>query len=176
MDFVEKLRRMHLQRRNAMDIGLRGRNSGQSTVEFMLMIPILFAMLFFVIEMGLYFSAAHYGTYTAFATARSTEVGYSALYPDEKAVSDLILTGALWQTADTRVTEEMDNGQAIGISVKLNNFEQLVPFPFIKELLPDVHFDTKVYLGPNECTYEYAVDPVRDPKFYDNNIPQSACL
>ncbi len=149
------------------------RQRGQSTVEFMLMLPVIFSMLFFVIQMGLYFTTVHYGTYAAFATARSQQVGFSDTYSSAKEVSDLILTGAVWGSAVVGVESTM--GDESGISVSLTDFERLVPFPFITKLMPNTKFKTSVYLGPRECEYEYRAEETRDPYMYDNNIKRSDC-
>ncbi len=145
----------------------RRRARGQSTVEFMLMVPVLFAMFFFVIEMGLYFTTIHYGTYAAFATARSLEGGFNPVYGDTTAVADLVLTGAVWQGASaTSVTS--GSADPVGVRVTLTDFAQKVPFPFISGLLPDMTFATQANLGPPELGYEGVEH--RPPDQYDNNI------
>ena len=144
--------------------GLRQR--GQSTVEFMLMVPVLFAILFFVVEMGLYFTTIHYGTYAAFATARSQQVGFSPMHGDVSAVSDLILTGAVWESGAAQSV--MVGGEAAGVRIKLKDFEKKIPFPFIRNLLPSMTFATQVNLGPDERDYEGV--EARPPDQYDNNI------
>jgi len=148
----------------------RGLEHGQSTTEFMLMIPVLFSMLFFVIEMGLYFTSVHYSTYAAFAAARSQQVGYSDQYGDAKAVTDLILTGALWGTATVNPV-----GNQSGVAIGLEDYQKLVPFPFIVSLLPNLKFETQVYLGINECRYEYATNSSRPIDQYDNNVNPVYC-
>lgn len=144
------------------------RQRGQSTVEFMLMVPVLFAILFFVIEMGLYFTSVHYGTYAAFAIARSQEVGFAPTYNSVPKVANLILTGALWDSGSAVAVSDARTGLVSGVAVQLNDFESKVPFPFIKPLLPAMNFDTRVYLGPDERGYEGVEGRAADQ--YDNNL------
>lgn len=136
--------------------------SGQSTVEFMLMIPVLFSVLFFVIQMGLYFTTIHYASYAAYSTARAQVGNFNDVYSDAEAVSRLMLTGQVWG-ADT--AESINGG--IGASVTMTNFESRVPFPFISALVPPMNFDVAVNLGPREVDYEGLEGRPSDQ--YDNN-------
>ncbi len=147
----------------------RHREQGQSTVEFMLMVPVLFAIFFFIIEMGLYFTTVHYGTYAAFATARSQEGNFNPAFPSTTAVSNLILTGDVWKgTSAAPVSVPSGSGDMpIGAQVTLTNFKQKVPFPFIRALLPSMTFSTQANLGPPEVWYEGVEN--RPPDQYDNN-------
>ena len=139
---------------------------GQSTVEFMLMVPILFAMFFFVIEMGLYFTTIHYGNYAAFVTARSVEGGFNPAFPDAKSVAKLVLNGAVWGNATVTPAGPVDAPS--GVTVGLTGFERLVPFPFINALLPSMDISAQVNLGQTEWLYEGFEG--RPPDQYDNNI------
>lgn len=149
--------------------GMRARKRlrGQSTVEFMLMIPVLMSIYFFVIEMGLWFTTIHYGTYAAFNIARAQQVGFSNLYPSVSALNDIILTGAVWQNSAAKPVGA-SKYTPTGISVSVSGFEEKVPLPFLRDLLPDMAFDTKVYLGSLELNYEYKAES-RDQTLFDNN-------
>jgi len=146
----------------------RRRQRGQSTVEFMLMVPVLFAIYFFVIELGLYFTTIHYANYAAFTLARAQEGGFSDQWPSVSALDDVILTGLVW-TSNAAKPVGPSKYKATGVSVSVSNFEQRVPFPFINGLLPNMQFDTRVYLGPTEVMYESKADP-RSSGLYDNNL------
>lgn len=141
---------------------------GQSTVEFMLMVPVLFAIYFFVIELGLYFTTIHYATYAAFTLARAQEGGFSNQWPSLSALDDVILTGLVW-TSNAAKPVGASKYSAAGVSVSVSNFEQRVPFPFIVGLLPNMQFDAKVFLGPTEALYEGKAD-TRNGSLYDNNL------
>ena len=144
----------------------RHRQRGQSTVEFMLMVPVLFSILFFVIEMGLYFTTVHYGTYAAYASARAQQVGFGSRYQSLEDVSGVILSGAIWKDAEVSA-ESAGGSSAAGVSIRVTDYQEKVPFPFLKPLMPNLEFKTSVYLGPNECRYE-GVEERRSDQ-YDNN-------
>ncbi|MFM7202469.1 MAG: TadE/TadG family type IV pilus assembly protein [Myxococcota bacterium] len=146
---------------------VRKRLRGQSTVEFMLMIPVLMSIYFFVLEMGLWFTTIHYGNYAAFSIARAQQVGFSNLYPSVSSLNDIILTGAVWTNSAAKPVGPSKYA-ATGISVALTEFEEKVPMPFLRDLLPNMQFDTKVYLGSLELNYEYKAEG-RSSSLYDNN-------
>ncbi len=123
--------------------------TGQSTVEFMLMIPVIFALFFFVIEMGLYFSAVHYTQYATYATARAKMVNYRVFNGQSltsEQVAGLIMTGSALRNNYT-VTESEG-----GIQLKLQSWK--TNFPYLSALMPNMPFATTVNLGPNEGDYE----------------------
>lgn len=146
---------------------VRKRLRGQSTVEFMLMIPVLMSIYFFVLKMGLWFTTIHYGNYAAFSIARAQQVGFSNLYPSVSSLNDIILTGAVWTNSAAKPVGPSKYA-ATGISVALTEFEEKVPMPFLRDLLPNMQFDTKVYLGSLELNYEYKAEG-RSLSLYDNN-------
>ena len=61
---------------------------GQSTTEFLLMLPLMMACFFFIIEMSLYFTTVHYQSYATYAAARAHAVG-----EDPVQVTKMLLTG-----------------------------------------------------------------------------------
>lgn len=131
--------------------GVRRRGAsrrGQSTVEFMLMLPVLLAVFFFVIEMSLYFTAIHYTNYATFTVARAKLAGYRNKDGQQTAtfVAELMLTGSALQ--DNYTLSEKTNG----ISVQLQSWR--TTFPYLAGIMPDAAFKTTVNLGPNELKYE----------------------
>ncbi len=130
---------------------------GQSTVEFMLMVPVIFAIFFFIIEMSLYFSAVHYATYGTFVTARCREVGYGGDGAggggkNAAFVAGAVLTGSVFQ-GNYRVTDTAGAGVTVQMQSWVSNF------PFIAPLLPDMAFSRRINLGPDESAYERAAAP-----------------
>ncbi len=149
--------------------GRRREEVGQSTVELMLMIPIIFAMLFFVIEMGLYFSAVHYANYGTYVAARCRAAGYGADGAggggrDATYVTKLVLTGSVFKgnyfVSDT---------SSLGVTVQMQSW--VSNFPFINALLPDMAFATSVNLGPDESVYERTTGV----PCTDNDIQSNPC-
>lgn len=146
------------------------RQKGQSTVEFMLMIPVIFAIYFFVIEMGLYFTTVHYATYAAHAMARAQQGGYSDAYPSVNDLSKIILTGAVW-TPGAAKANGPSKYELTGVAVSMNDFEVRVPFPFIRGMLPSLAWTVNVVQGPTELYYEGKNSSgLGNPGMYDNNL------
>lgn len=155
---------------------------GQSTTEFMLMLPLLLAMFFFVMEMSLYFSSVSYSNYASYAAARGHSVGED---PDE--IADMLLTGQVYNSVQgsgagkNYTVSYMDmgsnsNDQATANGVKVEIRTWSPHFPFLRGIFPTagngMGYDTSNYLGPPECTYEDLAG--NRSKFYDNNVAQ--CL
>lgn len=136
----------------------------------MLMIPVLFAMLFFVIEMGLYFTVVNYANYAAFVGARAVAAGFSERYPSIRSISDVTLTGLIWEPGAMEVIRE--GGKTTGAVVKLDQFAQRISFPFITSLMPNLMLATSVRLGQNELLYECVER--RPSTLYDNNLQMCA--
>lgn len=124
------------------------RQRGQSTVEFMLMLPILLGIFFFVVEMSLYMTAIHYTNYATFTVARSKIVGYRGDGGPQTAafVADLLLTGSALK--DNYTLSE----RSTGITVQLQSWK--TTFPYLAGIMPDAKFATSVNLGPDERVYE----------------------
>lgn len=140
---------------------------GQSTVEFMLMVPVILSIFFFVIEMSLYFSAIHYANYATYTTARARLANYGAQpyqsTPDPNSVMKLVLTGSVYgDNYDVTQTQK-------GVTMKLRHWK--TNFPFLSVLLPNMPFTLSVNLGPEEYRYE-KVSPV---KCTDNDVSSNPC-
>lgn len=131
---------------------LRSRaRGGQSTVEFALLLPLLFAILFMVIEFAFYFGAIHYANYGAFVTARGVQVG-------EDSASDvqrLVMNGNVASLATIST-----NGSSATVSQPWQ-----VDMPGVNQLLGDIGFDVTAVLGSEEYRYEGQVNPT----YADNN-------
>lgn len=124
---------------------------GQATTEFALMIPLLFALLFMVIEFAFYFGAIHYANYAAFVTARGVQVGEDS----GSDVKNLIMNGNVTRNASISTS-------SIGATVS-QPWE--VDMPGISQLLGDIGFDVTAVLGSEEIQYEGQVNPM----YADNN-------
>lgn len=150
---------------------------GQSTVEFLLMMPLILATFFFIIEMSLYFTTVHYTSYATYAAARAHAVG-----EDPTEVTRMLLTGSVYnyrgnhsnpgQNYTVNLMQGDSNSSnarsASGVSVQLNTWTPQLPF--LAGIIPSsgggLRFQTRTYLGPPECTYE----EVGRPQYYDNNV------
>ena len=146
----------------------RGRR-GQSTVEFLLMMPLIMAMFFFIIEMSIYFTSVHYTHYATFAAARGHAVG-----EDPQEIADMLLTGNVYKRNTTvnlmRDRSSSNDGRTSdGVRIRVN--EWVPSFPFLASIMPSspgMTYATSSYLGPPECTYE----ETGRPDIYDNNVAQ----
>ena len=113
---------------------------GQSTVEFAIMIPVIFAGLFLIVELAFFFGSTHYVNYAAFTAARAQQVGESAT-----DAADLLLDGGI--TRDATVSANTGSG-----SVKIELPWQM-DLPFTSEF-GDFDYDVTVVAGPEEAQYE----------------------
>ena len=136
----------------------RGR-SGQGTVEFALMLPIILALLFSVIEYAYYFGAVHYTNYATYSAARA-KVGNDNI----SNVEDALLTGNV--TSGVTLTEQTN-----GVSAQMPWTAQT---PGFKQIMGNMGVGMEVTLGPAECQYELNQIPgvTNDPFYYsDNQLP-----
>ena len=143
-------------------VKVRRHERGQSTVEFMLMLPLLLASFFFVIEMSMYFSSVHYTQYATFAAARGAAVG-----EDPEEIASILLTGNVYQGGQNYTVQQIDGDT--GVSITLDKWNP--SFPFLAGIFPDnggkgLTFTTEVHLGPRECAYE---GKTRGGPFDNNN-------
>lgn len=124
------------------------RLSGQSTVEFVLMLPVVLAVFFFVIEMSLYFTTVHYVNYGTYVIARSKEVGYRGNGTSHTAaeVAEWILSGSV--LVDNYDLQETNNGITVGLR------SWRTTFPYLSGIMPDARFQATINLGPDERSYE----------------------
>ncbi len=122
--------------------------TGQSTVEFAMMIPIIFAILFAVIEYAYYFGAIHYVNYATFAAARAqqTSASDSAAGGNVSGVADVLLHGNV--TKDASLTEDPSTGMVTA------QLPWTPDTPGFKEIMGDMTVSMSVTLGAPECNYE----------------------
>jgi Flp pilus assembly protein TadG len=132
---------------------------GQGTVEFTLLLPIILALLFSVIEYAYYFGAVHYTNYATFSAARAKIAN-----DDIGQVSNALLTGNV--TSGVSLTEQANSVRA--------QLPWTAQTPGFKQIMGDMGVNMEVTLGPAECQYELQQIPGVDnlPVFYsDNQLP-----
>ena len=134
------------------------KRSGQSTVEFALLLPLMLALLFSVIEYAYYFGAVHYTNYTTFTAARAKLAN-----EDISAVGDALLTGNV--TSSVTLDEQSDGVRA--------SLPWTAHTPGFKQIMGDMGVEMEVTLGPAECQYELQPFPNGSlPSDYsDNQLP-----
>ena len=120
---------------------------GQSTTEFAMMIPVIFALLFAVIEYAYYMGAVHYVNYATFSAARALQVGDS---PDDVAAD--LLTGTMVDYRHGDVSLDVDDT----IGRVRSSFIWDAQTPGFRQVMGDMSVDMQVTLGPPECEYESA--------------------
>ncbi len=124
---------------------------GQSTTEFALMLPLIFAILFGAIEYAYYLGAIHYTNYGTFVAARAIQGS-----DDPNEAADMVLTGNATSTrnGDTRLTPIIsDEGKIIGVGGELLWGSASTP-GFNQVLTSNMDVRMEVFLGPEECGYE----------------------
>ncbi len=115
------------------------------------MLPLLFAILFMVIEFAFYFGAIHYANYAAFVTARGVQVGEDSA----SDVQNLIMNGNVTNDASIRT-----GGSSATVTQPWE-----VDMPGVEQLLGDIGFSVTAVLGSEEYAYEGQVNP----RYADNN-------
>lgn len=131
---------------------------GQASVELALMVPLLFAVLFCIVELAFFFGDTHYVNYAAFSAARAQQVGGDA----ERAASMLLDGNA---TSSARVSA--DAGGSVKVS---QDWPMSLPFT---ESFGDLDFDVTVVAGPDEEQYEGRSG--RLPQLYADNNCRGGC-
>jgi len=129
----------------------RRQAQGQATVEFALMLPLLFAILFMCIEFAFYFGAIHYANYAAFVTARGVQVGEDSA----SDVQNLIMNGNV--TADAGIST---NSYSATVRQPWE-----VDMPGVEQLLGEIGFSVTSVMGKEEFSYEGQVNA----RYADNN-------
>jgi hypothetical protein len=124
---------------------------GQATVEFALMMPLLFALLFMCIEFALYFGAIHYDNYAAFVTARGVQVGEDSA----QQVESWLLNGNVSQDANISTD---DSSATVSQRWRVDT-------PGLHQVLQEMDFSVTAVLGSEEYGYEGQVNS----QFADNN-------
>ncbi len=118
---------------------------GQSTTEFALMLPLIFAILFGAIEYAYYLGAIHYTNYGTFVAARAIQAN-----DDPSEAADMVLTGNATSTrgGDARIT-------SIGNGARGELLWGPASTPGFNQVLTDnMDVQMEVFLGPAECGYE----------------------
>ncbi len=131
---------------------------GQSTVEFAIMIPVIFGILFMIVELAFFFGSTHYVNYAAFAAARAQQVGESAT-----DAADLLLDGNVTRAAT--VSASTGSGS---VSIALP-WETDLPFT---HGVGAFDYEVTVIAGPEEAKYENTTNLSR--RYGDNQCP-SGC-
>lgn len=121
------------------------RRTGQSTTEFALMIPLIFALLFAVIEYAYYLGAIHYVSYATFAAARSVQAN-----DDPQATAADLLTGRMVDYQDRDVTLSVDPTTGAVSST----FIWEAQTPGFEQIMGIMDVEMTTTLGPAECGYE----------------------
>lgn len=112
-----------------------------------MMIPLILALLFAVVEYAYYLGAIHYVNYATFSAARAQLVS-----DDGEAVAEDLLTGRMVDYRDNDV--EMDFDDELGSVTSTFNWEAQTPG--FRQVMGDMTVDMSVTLGPEECEYESA--------------------
>jgi hypothetical protein len=119
---------------------MRSARAGQSTVELVLTVPLLFCVLFLVVELAFFFGGTHYANYAAFVGARAQQVGRSA-----EDAAGLLLDGNVTRLATV-------DADASGGSVTVRQ-PWTMDLPFT-DIFGTWDYDVTVVAGPNEERYE----------------------
>ena len=123
------------------------------------MLPLLFALLFAVIEYAYYLGAIHYVNYATFVGARAIQGADLA-----EEATDMLLTGNT--TSGVAVTP-LESG------VQSTLFWE-ASLPGIEQLLGNMDVTMSVHLGPPECRYELT-SPGGAEIYSDNRLKGSRC-
>lgn len=123
----------------------RRQRRGQSTTEFALMLPLIFALVFAVIEYAYYFGAIHYVSYATFSAARAYQVN-----DDPQAVAASLLSGNMVDMDAGNVTMSVES--STGAVTSTFNWEAQTPG--FRQLMGSMRAQMTVTLGPPECQYE----------------------
>ncbi|MCB9796207.1 MAG: pilus assembly protein [Alphaproteobacteria bacterium] len=126
-------------------MSLRRRRSGQSTTEFALMLPLIFAIVFAVIEYAYYFGAIHYVNYATFSAARALQAN-----DDADAVASSLLSGNMVDMNSGQVSVSTDRTTGTVTST----FNWSAQTPGFRQLMGSMRAQMSVTMGPPECTYE----------------------
>jgi Flp pilus assembly protein TadG len=137
----------------------RRARTGQASVELVLVLPILFMVLFAIVELALFFGATSYVNYAAWVGARAQQVG-----EDAEGAAKMLLDGNI--TRDTRVRSERSRGT---VSVR-QRWRKDMPFQLGTG---DLDFEVTVTAGPDEERYEGRT--LGNPSRYADNQCRGRC-
>jgi len=159
--------------------------SGQSTTELALMMPIIFALFFWAFQVNIIMMGYHQVAYASFMAARSFEVQHDEpSHPQH--VLQMILTGQIYQNNENGPpsisvgTKRKDTkwDQPDGVKISMPQFASL---PYARGLL---NFESSVptHLGPDEWDKNLWPDKKRDQEtdgkaceVTDNNVRDQDC-
>ena len=119
-----------------------------------MMVPVIFAVLFAVIEYAYYFGAVHYVNYATFAAARAqqTSAGGGDVTGNVDEVKRLLLHGNVTKQATFTPEGNADPRSADG------SVDSTLPWtpdtPFFKDVMGDMTVSMTMVLGSPECGYE----------------------
>jgi Flp pilus assembly protein TadG len=125
---------------------------GQSTVELAIMMPVIFAALFLVVELAFFFGSTHYANYAAFVGARAQQVGESAT-----DATGLLLDGNVTSAANVRAST---GAGSVTVEVPWT-----MDLPFTSGF-GDFDYDVTAVAGPEEARYENTTN--RGSRYGDN--------
>lgn len=125
------------------------------------MVPLIFALLFAVIEYSYYLGAIHYVNYATFQGARALQVD-----AEPEDVGEALLTGNMVDYTDGDVEFDVDrvNGSVT------STFIWEAQSPGFEQVMGTMDAEMTVVLGPPECNYENRVSP-RALQYSDNALP-----
>ena len=134
---------------------------GQSTTEFALMLPLIFAILFGAIEYAYYLGAIHYTNYGTFVAARAQIANDN---PNEAA--GMVLNGNVTSldSGGTRITPDTNSvkGTLAWGPASTPGFNQVI--------LNNMDVEMEVVLGPPECGYELKTQASKLSQWSDNKM------
>lgn len=123
---------------------------GQSAVEFLMTLPIILALFFFVVQANLIFSMGHQGAWASYAAARYWLV---AREPNPLVVQQEVVKPILRGTAWGGVRWESDNlpdSQKTGGRVVFELGKMDTALPYARKMLGNVQWEIPTHLGANE--------------------------
>ncbi len=125
------------------------------------MVPLIFALLFAVIEYAYYLGGIHYLNYATFVGARALQVD-----DDPTDVAEDLLTGNMLDYSDGDVEVDVDRTAGFVRSTLL--WEATTPG--FEQVMGVMDAEMTVFLGPPECLYEDRVS-ARASQYSDNKMP-----
>lgn len=145
----------------------RKSESGQSATELALMMPIIFALVFWAIQVNIIMIGYHQLAYASFMGARSFEVTHGDGNRPEKVMKS-ILTGKVFtesvagrpSISTTKRKNPSGNwkGRPDGVKLDMPNFASL---PYARGIL-DLKSSVPTHLGPDEWDKNIWSDETRD--------------
>ena len=153
---------------------VRRNRRGQSATELALMTPLIFGMLFAVIEYSYYFGAIHYSNYVTFVGARALQAGEES----PAAAQQQLMTGNVTSQGGSKgITLGGESKGDSSASVTLNWDAETPMFSGIMEAggSKNMDVDMEVVLGRNESYYELKSDPSKSIHS-DNCMADGSCI